>query len=432
MTPSPPSSSAAAQSSLENEEFGRLLDLEPAALVALGSRVLRDVLHHASSSSFDARLVETFAGSFNLVHVLELDADQKMVLRVPITGKAGTLSGAARQALGSQVCTMRHIRATTTLPVPEVYHFDTTDENEISAPYVAMSFIPGTTVAKIWFEDQDGEGEKRRLRILSQLAGFAAQLRELRFPSIGSLVPGSDSTTSSIGPCFDWVEPTGDEDADNVEVTSYGPFATTESWLRHLRALTKETGNRFSTRCSPASQSTPRTKTMPDFDSQNVMVDEHGTITGLVDWDHAQTLPDFLGFARYPGWITRDWDPLMYGWPVIQDTENSPEELEKYRRFYVGEMKAALATTGSGDHRLTEKAHVFEALFIAVSNRSNATSICEKFVREAIRVLPEGDTVDGLDQEALGVLLDIGDGELDKDAWLELQKGLRMLMVLSE
>lgn len=40
---------------------------------------------------------------------------------------------------------------------------------------------------------------------------------------------------------------------------------------------------------------------LPDFDSQNVLVDDQGTITGLIDWDLAQTMPRFVGYARYPG-----------------------------------------------------------------------------------------------------------------------------------
>lgn len=69
---------------------------------------------------------------------------------------------------------------------------------------------------------------------------------------------------------------------------------------------------------------------LPDLDSQNIMVDEEGTVTGIVDWDLCHTVPSFVGYARYPGWITRDWDLSMYGWPM-NEFEDPPELLQQYR-----------------------------------------------------------------------------------------------------
>lgn len=40
---------------------------------------------------------------------------------------------------------------------------------------------------------------------------------------------------------------------------------------------------------------------LPDFDSHNVLVDDQGAVTGLIDWDLAQTMPRVVGYARYPG-----------------------------------------------------------------------------------------------------------------------------------
>ncbi|KAF7299134.1 APH domain-containing protein [Mycena indigotica] len=437
---SPPSSS----SELENEEFGRLLDIKPDDLVALSWRIYSGLQEEPipSSSAPIAHLVDTFYGSFNIVHILELNGDRKIVIRIPITGKSGSLEGAAGQAIESQVQTMRHIRATTTIPIPEVYHFDVTDNNELSAPYIAMAYIPGVSVAKMWFND-DESIEEKRLKILSQLAGFSCQLRELRFEAIGSLLPPlpSDSRMSSIGPCFSWEEP--EEDPDNVGVISYGPFSTSDSWLEHIWApILRNPKSHYDRACVKIietmlphlPQTAPHyTLTMPDFDSQNVMVDGEGNITGLIDWDNARTKPDYLGFARFPGWITRDWDPLMYGWPH-SDNENSPEELNKYRQYYFDEMKTILAAIGSTDYYLTEKAHVFEALVIAMANEHHTIPICAKFVAEVMRALPEENAFKEagwkVGQE-IAVLVCLGDGELEEEAWLQLQDGLKTLMELS-
>ncbi len=50
-----------------------------------------------------------------------------------------------------------------------------------------------------------------------------------------------------------------------------------------------------------------------DFDIQNLIVSEDGELRGIIDWDGVAAVPRTLGNERYPEWLTRDWDPGMYG-----------------------------------------------------------------------------------------------------------------------
>ena len=43
----------------------------------------------------------------------------------------------------------------------------------------------------------------------------------------------------------------------------------------------------------------------PDFDSQNVLVDDDGAITGIIDWDNVDVRPRQVA-AAYPMWLTVD------------------------------------------------------------------------------------------------------------------------------
>ena len=66
-----------------------------------------------------------------------------------------------------------------------------------------------------------------------------------------------------------------------------------------------------------------------------MLVSEDGTLIGLIDWDNVHTVPCCIGYQRYPSWITRDWDPNKYGHGIPGcRTENSPEELEHFRKIY--------------------------------------------------------------------------------------------------
>lgn len=42
------------------------------------------------------------------------------------------------------------------------------------------------------------------------------------------------------------------------------------------------------------------------------LVDDDANVTAFIDWDGVDTSPSSMGFAAYPSWITRDWDPAMY------------------------------------------------------------------------------------------------------------------------
>ena len=76
----------------------------------------------------------------------------------------------------------------------------------------------------------------------------------------------------------------------------------------------------------------------PDFNLQNVLVAEDGTVQGLIDWDGVSTVPCSVG-SLFPKWLTLDWDPANYtygmdlGWK-IQPRQHSPTELKHYRALY--------------------------------------------------------------------------------------------------
>lgn len=145
-----------------------------------------------------------------------------------------------------------------------------------------------------------------------------------------------------------------------------------------------------------------------------------GQRTGIIDWDLVQTLPRCVGYCRYPSWITRDWDPLMYGWPKIKESENSPEELQRYREHFDREMGAALGW--KGDWIYTKKSHIREAVWIAALNARNRLEICRKMVEVVI-----GGQEEKAD-DALGMIYDIGSGYLGEQEWRDLKQKLETLV----
>lgn len=416
---------ASSNNSLDQEVFGPLVDISEESLVLLASSIRERVFHTPTS---DGKQIARIAGAYNIVHIIQLDGN-KLVIRIPATGWGSGKTETAARALESQVATLRLIKQNTAIPVPEVYDFDTTDNNAIGAPYICMSFVPGIPVMQVWFKDPETMSrEQFRLNILSGLSHVMAQFSRLTFDKIGS-VSGDEAGNTSLEPCYDWHI----NDDGTVQIVPSGPFDSASAYFEaHFKGNVANDGpNEWDKAESEIMQSIMSYSPIhdsqggfvlrpPDLNPQNVMVDEQGNITGLIDWDLVQTLPRCVGYARYPGWITRDWDPLMYGWPHMADSEDSPEDLERYRAYYNKELGKAL--NWQGDWKFTNKSHITEAVWIATLSRMNRLEICQKMVQTALKVDSEA---------ALDVVFDIGAGYYKKKEWDMLDIKLRQLVSLS-
>ncbi|KAL5361091.1 hypothetical protein BJX96DRAFT_165647 [Aspergillus floccosus] len=82
--------------------------------------------------------------------------------------------------LASEAATLRYIKSRTDLPVPEVYDYCDTADNEVGIPYILMSEAPGKPLSKSWLSAGS---------YLPDLATDkkAKELSQLRFDKIGSL-----------------------------------------------------------------------------------------------------------------------------------------------------------------------------------------------------------------------------------------------------
>lgn len=124
----------------------------------------------------------------------------------------------------------------------------------------------------------------------------------------------------------------------------------------------------------------------PDMDSQNIFIDDDGNITGIIDWDGVATQCPIGGFARYPSWITRDWDPMMYGYGVEEcQPENSPEELSRYRQVYAAAFASLDLPASSYSADETKLSHIFEAIKLAADSRMLRDGIVPKLLEHAFR-----------------------------------------------
>ncbi|KAI9641581.1 hypothetical protein NHQ30_010394 [Ciborinia camelliae] len=274
----------------------------------------------------------------------------------------------------SEVATINFVRQTTDIPVPQIIAFNDTDENELGFEWILMTMLPGGNLRTKWRKLSPDSKQN----LVKQMARYQAQLFRHKFSAIGNifitpesqLVGGNlSSSISSAGAngtpqdsqpmtpaprqivsmFFFW----GDHISQDV---TRGPFTHSQDWLRARLTMALSDQERIlhtttdedekedaqdakilaerlltllpSVFPTPDSMSEEQaTLFHDDLSSRNILIDDDGTITGIVDWECVSALPlwkscdvpEFLkGRQR-----TEEPDRKQYS-PDDEDEENEP------------------------------------------------------------------------------------------------------------
>ena len=221
---------------------------------------------------------------------------------------------------------------------------------------------------------------KWRLAFLGQLAGCMAATLELRYPSMGSLVPGTDDQpgqSTEIIPGF-YCSDTG-ELRQRGSVYTAESFESPEAYLRKERSWEMPSPHSSVQRgaemiaskalklipwnsgflvedaygLSEAGADKPFTICHRDLDLHNIILTKEGALKGVVGWGCTETVPMFVACGRYPTWLKQEVEDCFYGWPLTyNEDEWSSQQKEKieYQRQYSYALATAIA--GFRYHRL--------------------------------------------------------------------------------
>ena len=315
-------------------------------------------------------------GSYNLIFFIEFDDGKVWVLKLSANGHPRCWDKFAAEALESKAFTMRWMRGKTTIPVPEVYGFNSSIENAIGCPYIMMEYIEGQSLYKGWFNPQASPArlEQFRARALQTIAAAMVQLHRIRFQTSGSLRFRPDGTlcgfqSARVADFMGMAARPLDDPSRDVPFSQKGPFKDPMDCLlfnfnrrelmyddsAHVRGLHESLRLFTQWTLEPVcGDRHPFVLGHPDFDLQNILVKEDGTLCGIIDWDGVGAVPHTVGCLRYPLWLTHDWEPSSYnydaatgGKKVKSDRrENSPIENQFYRQMYARFMEAELSHQG--------------------------------------------------------------------------------------
>lgn len=367
--------------------------------------------HFPDDKPSDVEILEAIYGSFHVLFPVQFSGGKRWLLKIPSHGRKDTWNELSAQTLVAEATTMRSLKVKTTIPVPQVFDFSATIDNALGCPYILLDYLDGVPLYDVWFANRlkgvdDKVVHQHRIKALQGIASAMSQLSAYPFTKAGSpLIDSSDKLAdvsslrfmdhhSMLDRWFDHQDPSNEPIFLPIE-----PFSDPRQYYTFPLDLRAEDPDGLVCLLRQLVQWLPEPPAEepfvlahPDFDIQNFLVTEEGELCGIIDWDGVCTVPRSVGNLCLPGWLTRDWDPGMYGYEESMEDgeepvgvwENSPKELARYRQIYRG-FAAAGMPQGSPE---TDKADVTsmsliaQNLCIAARDPACRGGILEKLLQE--------------------------------------------------
>lgn len=354
-------------------------------------------------------------GSYNIAYRALFEDGMEWILKVPANGHHACFDRLAAEALTSEALTMRMIKQTTAIPVPTVHHFDASADNEIGCPYILMDFLKGKPVWQGWFDGEASNSslEQFRARSLQTIAAAMVQLSQFTLDRGGSLRFDSDGRPVDVAGTKmpDWV---ADYDAlqglttlgEDYSYCEKGPTADPASsflFMLDRRGFREKDGAydrgihkalRLFTEWTLEESETVNQKgpqfvlAHPDFALQNFLVEDDGTLCGIIDWDGVAAVPLSIGCLRFPDWLISDWHPRYdYSPGKAGRRKNSPEELGAYRIMYAQFVEAFSSITCRSTKAGKLKADTTRMSLVAGSLALAATEL--RLIEDAVYIIFE-------------------------------------------
>ncbi|WAO95777.1 APH domain-containing protein [Fusarium falciforme] len=286
-----------------------------------------------------------------------------------------------------EVATLEWVRHFTDIPVPYVIAFDPSSDNEIGFEWLLMPSIAGTTADKAWGKMSLTAKEafaKRVAEFQAQLLDASETKSHLR--GIGTLTSPFEKPGQLVS-CH-WLR--GDHFGYDVH---RGPFHSIREWIdSSLRITMLEVGSRYlgtqdelflgTIECQlqtaeslldliptvfPATDQPEQTAIYKsNLGLENILVDEEGTITGILEWEytsampchHATELPLLLTAPIWPIFIDMDLAEARAGQRLFFEVIRENQEKVKDRVEYEQTQLRKIYTERMGELRPTWDAEV--------------------------------------------------------------------------
>ena len=228
--------------------------------------MLACVRSHIADIPPDARVVPCRTGKFNTTFFIERDNGDDLVIRIAPPVGTDTLFY-ERRMMAQEPGLHRRILAETATPVPRIFAYDTTHEI-IERDFLIMERMPGKPLT----EAAPGSGDVKS--VFRQVGAYLAQVHAIHARQYGYL-----GEHHCMEPQSDWRRAFGVMWNKLIDDTvGCGGYSARDA--DHMRGMLDRHEAVFDRKI-------PASLLHMDIWHQNVLVDSHAAVTGIIDWDRA-------------------------------------------------------------------------------------------------------------------------------------------------
>ena len=303
-----------------------------------------------TDGEIDITLIETQQEYGRVYEVSMTENEAPLILRInlPVEPRFKTLS---------EVATMEWVQENTNIPVPKVIHYDASKANPIGFEYILMTTLPGKPLSEVEWKTISFPAKEA---LFKRIAELSSCLYKNQLSGIGSI---QSASPPKVGPIvareFFW--------HDNIYLdVPRGPFSSAREWLKAILPI-KEHGARsiiakysgdavldsddefylakmqtalkiidgvrpLIDKILPANtlEAEPSMITDKYISAHNILVDDSGALTGIIDWQCITAVPVWSA-CGYPSFLTFSWredkpEPENYGTDAEDDGGSDPNE----------------------------------------------------------------------------------------------------------
>jgi len=230
-------------------------------------RIVEAVRAHVGGVPAGARVRACRTGKFNSTFFVERDEEEDLVIRIAPPDGTGVLFY-ERKMMAQEPELHRLLLERTTIPVPRILAYDTT-RRVLDRDFLIMERMPGTALTEAALPARDGVSG-----VFRQVGSYLAQAHAITTDAYGYL-----GAHRCMAPQRTWWEAFrvmwGKLIDDTVRCGGYDARESTQ-----LRAMLD--------RYRPAfDRAVPSSLLHMDIWHQNILVDESGKVTAILDWDRA-------------------------------------------------------------------------------------------------------------------------------------------------
>ncbi|GAB7354887.1 hypothetical protein MBLNU459_g5525t1 [Dothideomycetes sp. NU459] len=220
----------------------------------------------------------------------------------------------------SEVSTISAVRQGTNIPLPNIHAFEARDDHGITAPFILMDCLKGNVAMNL---SMDIPSQYKEAFFRAE-AKIQVQLSKLQFPKIGKVIGVAEDGTYIQGP----IPGLG------------GPFDTAteffQAWSRNIEfdiassiSFFKESIGELASRLS-VRDAGPFPLYHGDFGHNNIIVNDHYRVLGVIDWEFAFASPWEI-MADFPLHLSALHRAIDAPWNY--DENGDPIDLESIQRL---------------------------------------------------------------------------------------------------